>query len=116
MSRHMDHFRNARLYQDENLHVESIEGFMGCREKAGRRKEWHGYFLVDQSVHLEPTVKYSLVLDDGSTATIRACDLEKCEEQDKGRHAVEFYVVGELRAAGRRRHGLESSGRRPLSS
>ena len=117
MQRHqMDHFRDAKLYRDEELVLEGFEGFISCREKSARRKEWHGYFLAPNCDHLDAESKYTLVLGDGSSATIRASDLSECEDKEADRHAVEFYVVGELRASGRRQHGLDLAGRRGSSA
>ncbi|RUL89717.1 HAD family hydrolase [Tautonia sociabilis] len=115
MQRHMDHFRDAKLLLDNQPILEGFEGYIGSREKSGRRKEWHGYFLAEATVHLDPEQKYTLVLGDGTTAMIRGSDIAACEADGGTRHAVEFYVVGDLRGTGRRHHGLEHEARRPLS-
>lgn len=114
MQRHMDHFRDAKLYREDELILDGFEGYIGSRDKPGHRKEWHGYFLVDAREHLDPELKYTLVLSDGSKATIRGSDITACEADGGEKHAVEFYVVGDIRGSSRRGHGLEHAGRRPL--
>ena len=114
MQRHMDHFRDAKLFLDDDLLLEGFEGYIGFREKSGHRKEWHGYFLVEAAHHLDPSRKYTLVLGDGASATIRGSDLSACEINGGEKHAVEFYVVGDLRGAGRRHLGLAQGASRPL--
>ncbi|QDV37239.1 hypothetical protein [Tautonia plasticadhaerens] len=114
MQRHLDHFRDAKLYREGELILEQFEGYIGCREKSGHRKEWHGYFLVSAREHLDPESKYTLELSDGSKATIRGSDISSCESDGGEKHAVEFYVVGDIRGGSRRSIGLEHSGRRPL--
>ena len=111
MNRHMDHFRDARLMLDDRPIVEGFEGYIGCREKSGHRKEWHGYFLIDADEHLDPDLKYTLALADGSRAMIRASDIRDIDPAGSGDHAVEFYVIGDLRTAGRRRSCLGDDGR-----
>ena len=115
MQRHMDHFRDAKLYCDDQLLLEGVEGYLGYREKSGNRREWHGYFLVGASDHLNPEIKYTLILNDGSTATIRGADITACESEGGHRHAVEFYVIGDFRSASGKLGGQHHGGRRPLS-
>ena len=115
MQRHLDHFRDARLLLDDQLLLEGVEGYLGFREKSGHRKEWHGYFLVGSAVHLDPDLKYTLTLADGSSGTIRGSDLSACQAEGGDRHAVEFYVVGDFRGVGRRHHGLDHGAHRSLS-
>ena len=115
MQRHMDHFRDAKLHRDDELILEGFEGYIGSREKSGRRKEWHGYFLVGAREHLDPELKYTLEFSDGSKATIRGSDISACEAEGGNLHAVEFYVVGDIRGGGRRLHGLEHGSHRPLA-
>jgi hypothetical protein len=110
----MDHFRDAKLFQEDELILEGFEGYLGYREKSSHRKEWHGYFLVGAKVHLDPELKYTLELIDGSKATIRGSDIPAAEVQGGELHAVEFYVVGDFRGGTRRHHGLEHATRRPL--
>ena len=116
MNRHMDHFRDASLTLDDQPIVEGFEGYIGCREKSGHRKEWHGYFMIGAGEHLDPDQKYTLALADGSRATIRASDIRDLDESSDKEHAVEFYVIGDIRGAGRRRSCLDSDDRdrRPL--
>lgn len=116
MQRHLDHFREATLWCDDRLMLEGVEGYLGYREKAGRRKEWHGYFLIGSEHHLNPEMRYTLTLSDGTSATIRGSDITACEADDGQRHAVEFYVIGEFRPTGRRLGVSPADTRRRLSS
>lgn len=116
MQRHMDHFREATLWCDDQLMLEGVEGYLGFRERPGRRKEWHGYFLVGAEHHLNPELRYTLTLSDGTSATIRGSDITACEADGGKRHAVEFYVIGEFRSTGGRLGSLLASSRRRLST
>lgn len=103
---HMDHFRGAKLYKSGDLVLDDFEGYLACHEKSNHRKHWHGYFLVPESMHLEEGIPYHLVLADKREGDINLGEMRGCQAAG-GAHAVDFHVVGELVAGGRRR-GLDT--------
>lgn len=109
---HMEHFRDGKLFEGERLVIEGLEGELAYREKSGGRKQWFGYFEVGSQTQIAAGSHYNLKLPDGRHAEINASDIRNSDVPGKATHAVEFYVVGEVR--GQSRRSLEHGTRRPL--
>jgi hypothetical protein len=104
----MEHFRGAKLMDAELVVLENVEGYLGAHIKAHGRKQWHGYFELDNNQHVEAGAHYQLVLSDGRQAEINAADIRGSEVPGRSTHVVEFYVVGDVRNT---RRGLRDAGR-----
>jgi hypothetical protein len=108
----MEHFREAKLYDGDALLIEHLDGHIGCHQKSPTRKQWHGYFELTADQHIPPGVHYRLVLTDGRTAEINAAEVQNSDVPGSHIHVAEFYVVGELKKAGR---SLRDGNRRSLA-
>jgi hypothetical protein len=101
----MEHFHDGKLFNGETLALEGVEGHLGYHVKAHGRKQWFGYFELANEQRVDSGARYRLMLRDGRTADINAADIPASDSHNRGRHVVEFYVMGEVRGGARR--GME---------
>lgn len=99
----IEHFRDGKLLQGDQVVVEGVSGELACREKSGGRLQWHGFVEVPNTIHIELGAHLKLVLSDGRSAEINAADIQGSELPGRTVHAVEFYVVGDFHHQGRPR-------------
>ena len=103
----MEHFHGAKVLDGEKVVLDGVEGHLGCHVRAAGRKQWYGYFELDDTQHLDAGARYRLDFGDGRHADINAADIDGQTKAGPGRHVAQFYVVGEVRGHGHRRldHG-----------
>lgn len=109
---HIEHFRGGRIFQDEQVLLDSVEGELSCRQKTNGRREWHGFMEVPNHIHIQAGAHLKLELNDGRCAEINAADIPGSEVPGKMTHPVEFYVCGDFASA--RGRGLSGTSHRPL--
>ena len=87
----VEHIR-GKIFQDEQLVLDQVDGFLNCHEKQGR-KTFYGTFELgnDQCKLLNPATSYRLVLADG-----RKCSfyVEIVPSNVQGKSIAEFHVTG----------------------